>query len=384
MNDRRATYSEIEEYRCAREWQMDKPRVQSAAPTPTQTKPQILLVDDSALNRAILAEILGGDYRIIEAENGKECVEKLQAEAGDIALVLLDIIMPEMDGFEVLEAMNASHVIEDIPVIMISSDDSLATLRRSYDLGASDYVNRPFDAQIVHRRVTNTVKLYAKQRCLAQMVSDEIRARENNTDMLVGVLSQIVEFRNGESGPHVRRIRHITKLLLDHLLESNAEYPITTEQQGIIPLASSLHDIGKIAIDEKILNKPGKLTPEEFEVIKAHTTLGAEILLQQENFEKEPLLQTAYEICRWHHERWDGRGYPDGLKGDEIPISAQLVALADVYDALTSKRCYKKAFTHEKSIQMILNGECGAFNPVLLQCLADIQADLKEELHHLQ
>ena len=385
MNDRRATYSEIEEYRCAREWQMmDTPHVQSAAPAPMQRKPQILLVDDSAMNRAILAEILGGDYRIIEAENGKECMEKLQAEAADIALVLLDIIMPEMDGFEVLEAMNASQAIEDIPVIMISSDDSPATLRRSYDLGASDYVNRPFDAQIVHRRVTNTVKLYAKQRCLAQMVSDEIRARENNTDMLVGVLSQIVEFRNGESGPHVRRIRHITKLLLDHLLESNAEYPITTEQQGIIPLASSLHDIGKIAIDEKILNKPGKLTPEEFEVIKAHTTLGAEILLQQENFEKEPLLQTAYEICRWHHERWDGRGYPDGLKGDEIPISAQLVALADVYDALTSKRCYKKAFTHETSIQMILNGECGAFNPTLLQCLADIQADLKEELHRLQ
>lgn len=385
MNDRRATYSEIEEYRCAREWQMmDTPHVQSAAPAPMQRKPQILLVDDSAMNRAILAEILGGDYRILEAENGKECMEKLQAEAADIALVLLDIIMPEMDGFEVLEAMNASHAIEDIPVIMISSDDSSATLRRSYDLGASDYVNRPFDAQIVHRRVTNTVKLYAKQRCLAQMVSDEIRARENNTDMLVGVLSQIVEFRNGESGPHVRRIRHITKLLLDHLLESNAEYPITTEQQGIIPLASSLHDIGKIAIDEKILNKPGKLTPEEFEVIKAHTTLGAEILQQQENFYTEPLLQTAYEICRWHHERWDGRGYPDGLKGDEIPISAQLVALADVYDALTSKRCYKKAFTHEASIQMILNGECGAFNPALLQCLADIQADLKEELHHLQ
>ena len=232
--------------------------------------------------------------------------------------------------------------------------------------------------------MTNTVKLYAKQRCLAQMVSDEIRARENNTDMLVGVLSQIVEFRNGESGAHVRRIRHITKLLLDHLLESSAECPITTEQQNIIPLASSLHDIGKIAIDEKILNKPGRLTPEEFEVIKTHTTLGAEILQQQENFNKEPLLQTAYEICRWHHERWDGRGYPDGLKGDEIPISAQLVALADVYDALTSERCYKKAFTHETSIRMILTGECGAFNPVLLQCLTDIQADLKEELHHLQ
>ena len=347
------------------------------------TKPQILLVDDSAMNRAILAEILGSDYRILEAQDGKECMEKLQAEAADIALVLLDIVMPVMDGFEVLEAMNASRVIEDIPVIMISSDESLASLRRSYDLGASDYVNRPFDAQIVRRRVTNTVKLYAKQRHLAQMVSDEIHARESNTDMLVGVLSQIVEFRNGESGPHVRRIRHITKLLLNCLVERGTEYPITAEQQSIIPLASALHDIGKIAIDEKILNKPGKLTPEEFEVIKTHTTLGAEILQRQENFDNEPLLQTAYEICRWHHERWDGRGYPDGLKGDEIPLSAQLVALADVYDALTSERCYKKAFSHEQSVQMILNGECGAFNPALLECLTAVQADLKKELRRI-
>ena len=352
---------------------------QSAMPT----KPQILLVDDSAMNRAILAEILGGDYRILEAENGQECMEKLQSRAADIALVLLDIVMPVMDGFEVLEAMNASRVIEDIPVIMISSDDSLASLRRSYDLGASDYVNRPFDAQIVRRRVTNTVKLYAKQRHLAQMVSEEIHARESNTDMLVGVLSQIVEFRNGESGPHVRRIRHITKLLLDCLVERGAGYPITAEQQSIIPIASALHDIGKIAIDEKILNKPGKLTAEEFEVIKTHTTLGAEILQRQENFDKEPLLQTAYEICRWHHERWDGRGYPDGLKGDEIPLSAQLVSLADVYDALTSERCYKKAFSHEQSVQMILNGECGAFNPALLECLTAVQADLKKELHRI-
>ena len=352
---------------------------QSAMPT----KPQILLVDDSAMNRAILAEILRSDYRILEAENGQECMEKLRSRSADIALVLLDLIMPVMDGFEVLEAMNASHIIEDIPVIMISSDDSPASIRKSYDLGASDYVNRPFDAHIVRRRVTNTVKLYAKQRRLVQMVSDEIHARESNTDMLVGVLSQIVEFRNGESGAHVRRIRHITKLLLDYLLESEAGYPITAEQQGIIPLASALHDIGKIAIDEKILNKPGKLTSEEFEVIKTHTTLGAEILQQQVNFDTEPLLQTAYEICRWHHERWDGSGYPDGLKGDEIPLSAQLVSLADVYDALTSERCYKKAFSHEQSVQMILNGECGAFNPVLLQCFADAQADLKEDLRRI-
>ena len=345
-----------------------------------QNKSQILLVDDSAMNRMILKEILGDDYSILEAENGQECLEKMQAEAGNIALVLLDINMPVMDGFEVLKAMNANHTIEDIPVIMISSDDSDAAIRRSYELGASDYVNRPFDARIVYRRVTNTIKLYAKQRRLVQMVSDQIRARENNTDMLVGVLSHIVEFRNGESGAHVRHIRIITELLLHRLLEISSQYPITAEQQDNIPLASALHDIGKIGIDEKILNKPGRLTPEEFEVVKTHSMLGAEMLHQLENFNEQPLLQTAYEITRWHHERWDGRGYPDGLKGDEIPISAQLVALADVYDALTSERCYKKAFPHEKAVQMILNGECGAFNPLLLQCLTDMQTDLKIQL----
>ena len=345
-----------------------------------QNKSQILLVDDSAMNRMILKEILGGDYSILEAENGQECLEKMQAEAGNIALVLLDINMPVMDGFEVLKAMNANHTIEDIPVIMISSDDSDDAIRRSYELGASDYVNRPFDARIVYRRVTNTIKLYAKQRRLVQMVSDQIRARENNTDTLVGVLSHIVEFRNGESGAHVLHIRIITELLLHRLLEISSQYPITAEQQDNIPLASALHDIGKIAIDEKILNKPGRLTPEEFEVIKTHTTIGADMLSKLDNFCVEPLLQTAYSIARWHHERWDGRGYPDGLKGNEIPIEAQVVALADVYDALTSDRCYKKAFSHEKAVQMILNGECGAFNPLLLQCLTDMQTDLKVQL----
>ena len=345
-----------------------------------QNKSQILLVDDSAMNRMMLTEILGDSYHILEAENGRECMEKLQAEAGNIALVLLDVNMPVMDGFEVLKAMNANHTIEDIPVIMISSEDSDATIRRSYELGASDYVNRPFDARIVYRRVTNTIKLYAKQRRLVQMVSEQIRARENNTDMLVGVLSHIVEFRNGESGAHVRHIRIITELLLRRLLEISSKYSITAEQQDMIPLASALHDIGKIGVDEKILNKPGRLTPEEFEVMKTHSMLGAKMLHDLDNFAEQPLLQTAYEIARWHHERWDGRGYPDGLKGDEIPISAQLVSLADVYDALTSERCYKKAFSHEKAVQMILNSECGAFNPLLLQCLTDIQADLKEEL----
>ena len=345
-----------------------------------EEKPQILLVDDSEMNRLILAEILQGDYRILEAKDGRECMDALQAEAGNLVLVLLDINMPVMDGFEVLKAMNANHTIEDIPVIMISSDDSDAAIRKSYELGASDYVNRPFDARIVYRRVTNTIKLYAKQRRLVQMVSDQIRAREKNTDVLVGVLSQIVEFRNGESGSHVRHIRVITETLLHRLMELTSRYDLTPEQQDNIPLASALHDIGKIGIDEAILNKPGKLTAEEFAVIKTHSMLGAEMLHKTENFAEQPLLQTAYEIARWHHERWDGRGYPDGLKGDDIPISAQLVSMADVYDALTSERCYKKAFPHETAVQMITNGECGAFNPLLLQCLLDVQGELKQEI----
>ena len=347
-----------------------------------QAKQQILIVDDAVMNRMMLAEILGKDYRILEAENGRECLEKMRVHAGDIALVLLDINMPVMTGFEVLKAMNANHSIEDVPVIMISSEDSEEAIRKAYELGASDYVNRPFDAKVVYRRVFNTIKLYAKQRRLVKLVSDQIRAREKSTTMLVSVLSQIVEFRNGESGSHVRHIRVITELVLNRLLETTDHYKISPEEQDNTPLASALHDIGKIAIDEKILNKPGRLTPEEFEIIKTHSMMGANMLRNSEGYENEPLLQTAYDIARWHHERWDGRGYPDGLKGDEIPISAQLVSLADVYDALTSERCYKKAFPHEKAIQMILNGECGQFNPLLLQCLTDIQDELKMELQN--
>ncbi len=345
-----------------------------------EEKPAILVVDDSLMNRMMLASILGDDHRILEAGNGKQCLELLLEKAGQISLVLLDINMPVMDGFEVLRTMNTNHTIEDVPVIMISSDDSEEVIRKAYELGASDYVSRPFDAKIVYRRVVNTIKLYAKQRRLVQMVSDQIRAREKNTDVLVGVLSQIVEFRNGESGSHVRHIRVITETLLHRLMELTNRYDLTPEQQDNIPLASALHDIGKIGIDEAILNKPGRLTAEEFAVIKTHSMLGAEMLQKTESFADQPLLQTAYEIARWHHERWDGRGYPDGLKGDDIPISAQLVSMADVYDALTSERCYKKAFPHETAVQMITNGECGAFNPLLIQCLLDVQGELKQDI----
>ena len=340
---------------------------------------QILIVDDSQINCEILAEILKDEYRILEAANGEECIDLLKQYGTGISLLLLDINMPVMDGFEVLALMNRNDWIEDIPVIMISSEDGASYVRRAYEMGASDYISRPFDVQVVHQRVSNTIKLYAKQRRLISLVTDQIREKEKNNQMMISILSQIVEFRNSESGSHVLHINIITGMLLERLMQKTDQYHLQWSDQFLITTASALHDIGKIGIDEKILNKPGKLTKEEFEIMKTHTLIGASMLKSIEMYQNEKLLQVAYQICRWHHERYDGKGYPDGLKGEEIPISAQVVAIADVYDALVGKRVYKKAFSHETAIHMILNGECGAFNPLLLECLTDIQNRLKEE-----
>ena len=340
-------------------------------------KQQILIVDDSEINREILKEILKEDYRILEVANGEECLEQLERYGTGISLVLLDIVMPEIDGFEVLAAMNQNHWIEDIPVIMISSEDSDSYIRRAYEMGVSDYISRPFDAKIVYQRVLNMIKLYAKQRRLIRLVTRQIYEKERNNRMLIGILSQIVEFRNGESGRHVIHINLITQLLLEQLVKKTGKYQLSWEDRFLIATASALHDIGKIGIDERILNKPGKLTKEEFEIMKAHTLIGAQMLDNLDMYRNEKLLKLAYEICRWHHERYDGKGYPDGLVGEEIPISAQVVSLADVYDALVSERVYKKAFSHEKALEMIRNGECGTFNPLLLQCMTEAQDKLK-------
>ena len=333
----------------------------------------ILIVDDSELNRTLLSEMLKDDFRILEASNGRECLDALEQYGMGISLVLLDINMPVMDGFEVLVQMNRNHWIEDIPVVMISSDDTESNIKRAYDMGVSDYILRPFDAQVVFRRVFNTIKLYAKQRRLITLVTDQIDEKEKNNQIMIRILSQIVEFRNGESGLHVEHINILTGLLLERLVQKTDHYDLTWSDQYRITLASALHDIGKIGIDDKILNKPGRLTKEEFEIMKSHTLIGASILENLGLYQEEPLIKTAYQICRWHHERYDGKGYPDGLRGDEIPISAQVVSVADVYDALVNERVYKKAITHEKAIEMILNGECGVFNPILLECLVDIK-----------
>lgn len=347
-------------------------------------KETILIVDDSALNRMVLIEILGKEnYTFLEAENGQQAVELLDCHP-EVDLLLLDITMPEIDGFGVLEIMNQYHWIEETPVIMISAEDAYSFIERAYDLGASDYITRPFDARVVCRRVSNTLMLYTKQKRLVQMVAEQVYEKEKVSNTMISILSHIVEFRNNESGLHVVHIRTITELLLRRLCKKTDRYPLTEADISLISTASPLHDIGKINIPEQILNKPGRLTKEEFEIIKTHSAVGEHMLRQIPFNQNEPLVKVAREICRWHHERWDGRGYPDGLKGDEIPISAQVVSLADVYDALTSERCYKAAFDHETALNMIVNGECGAFNPLLLECLMDGADQIKQAMQETE
>lgn len=346
------------------------------------TKQKILIADDSEMNRELLAAILEEEYDIIQVNDGVQAVDCLQRQAEEISLLLPDIVMPHMDGFEVLSYMNKEHWIDAIPVVIISSENSPIYIKRGYDLGATDFIGKPFDANMVLRRSANAILLGAKQRRMTSIVSNQIYEREKSSKLMINILSHIVEFRNGESGLHVLHIQTITEMLLRQLVQKeNNRYALSKEQIRMITTASALHDIGKISIPDEILNKPGRLTAEEFAVIKGHSMAGANMLSELPLDQKEePLVKTAYEICRWHHERYDGGGYPDGLKGEEIPVSAQVVALADVYDALTSERCYKDAYSHEKAIEMILAGQCGAFNPLMLECLLDISSSLKKKM----
>lgn len=342
-------------------------------------KQKILIVDDSEMNRAILTGILDDGYDFLEAENGLQALDVLRAHR-DISLVLLDIVMPELDGFGVLSVMGEQHWIDQTPVIMISAESDSMLVERAYQLGATDYISRPFDKSVVRRRVINTLMLYGKQKHLMRMITEQVYRREKSNRLMTGILSHIVEFRNAESGPHVQHIQTVSELLLRQLARKTDRYPLTEDDIALISTASALHDIGKISIPDSILNKPGKLTAEEFEVVKTHAAVGASILQNLPMTQDEPLIQVAYQICRWHHERYDGHGYPDGLVGDQIPITAQVVSLADVYDALTGERCYKKAYPHETAVRMIQNGECGVFNPLLIECLLDIQDQLQREI----
>lgn len=347
--------------------------------THDENRETILIVDDSAMNRMLLSDILADTYNIIEAEDGEQAIAILQQHASEISIVVLDMVMPKVDGFGVLEAMNENRWIQFLPVVSISTESSPEFVERAYSLGVTDFINRPFDELIVIRRVSNTIKLYAKQRKLTNMVANEIFEKERNGSLMITILSHIVEFRNGESGMHVINIGTLTEILLNQISKKDDRYYLPYAERDLIVKASALHDIGKISIPEEVLNKPGKLTDEEFEAMKQHTVIGYQ-MLSDLGFQDEPLVKVSREITRWHHERYDGRGYPDGLKGDEIPLSAQIVSLVDVYDALTSERVYKPAFSHEKAVQMILNGECGAFNPLLLECLVEAQEEIRQEL----
>lgn len=344
-------------------------------------KQRILVADDSVMNRELLIEMLQDQYELLEAENGREAVEIMEEEEGTLSLLLLDLVMPEMGGFEVLEEMQRRLWIEEIPVIVISAETDANYIDRAYEYGVTDFVTRPFNMAVVRHRVENAMLLFEKQRKMTSLIIDQLYKNRANSRMMTFILSHIVEFRNGESGMHVLHINTITQMLLQQLRKNGNPYGITVEQAEMIVTAASLHDVGKITVPDEVLNKPGKLTPEEFEIMRTHSMKGAEMMRTlPEQMLQMPLVQTAYEICRWHHERFDGKGYPDGLAGEKIPISAQVVSLADVYDALTSERCYKKAFTHETAMNMIIGGECGIFNPRLLDCLVAIGPDLQEEL----
>ena len=346
-----------------------------------ETKPKVLIVDDSELNRSLLIDMLGAHYDVLEAQDGEEALEIIWQKGHELALMLLDIVMPGVDGFEVLEEMNRNRwMISCIPVIVISAETGVETLNRAFELGVVDYISRPFNFLIVQKRVENAIMLYVKQKQLSEIVEQEIYQTEKRSSLLIMVLSHIVEFRNEESGLHVMNINTVTRILLDQLRKKTNRYHLSDEDVTLIAMASSLHDIGKITIPEGILNKPGRLTAEEFEIMKTHSMAGAEMLQDIPFGQEDFLMKTAYQICRWHHERYDGRGYPDGLKGDAIPISAQIVGLADVYDALTSERVYKPAFDHDSAIRMILNGECGVFNPLLLECLKEVEPQLEGRL----
>ena len=340
-----------------------------------EERQKILVVDDSKFNQELLMEILGENYQYILANDGLEAISILQKD-WTIDLMLLDINMPRMNGFEVLEYMNQYHWIDEFPVIVISAEEENSIIEKAYNLGAAEYIQRPFDAFIIKRRVMNTLVLYANQKRLTNVVVNQVYEKEENNKVMIGILSSVVGTYNKESREHILHIRIATQMLLRRLVQKTDAYPLTESDITLIATASSLHDIGKVGISKEILNKPTKLTDEEYEIMKTHTLIGAKMIQDMDYPADKPLAKTAYEICRWHHERFDGKGYPDSLVGNDIPISAQVVSVADVFDALTSTRVYKKAYDYKTAIQMILDGRCGCFNPLLLDCLKEIGADI--------
>lgn len=331
----------------------------------------ILIVDDIEINRLVLAEVFSDDCRIIEAADGKQAIDIINSDI-EISAVLLDLVMPEVSGIGVLQEMNRTGKIHKIPVLLITASESDEQLLEGYNLGAVDVVRKPFMTHFLKCRVNNMIDLYRHRNELEEIVDQQVAHLNELNRSLVEKLATIIEFRDCESGEHVKRICGLTRLLLTELSRTCPEYRLSSEEIEYVARASILHDIGKISISDIILNKPGRLTKEEFEVMKQHTLKGCEILESMSNLLEPDIYRYSYDICRHHHERWDGRGYPDGLRGDEISIWAQAVSVADVYDALTSVRVYKGAYSRETALKMIANGECGAFNPKVLEAFQKI------------
>lgn len=369
--ERLATYAQMQKNTVITEQQPER-----TAAAPVHRRQSVLIVDDSELNRKMLGQMLGSRFDIAEAASGEACLQLLEQNATGISIVLLDIHMPGIDGFTVLEEMNQKNLLEQIPVIMISSEDTVDAVRRAFDLGASDYISRPFDAKVVYQRIINTIQLYAKQRRLSAMAADLAFEKERASRMMIGILSQVVEKRNGESRDHVQRVAQLTSMLLAGLAQKTDRYPLTREMRRTIATAAALHDIGKMEIREDLLHKEGPLTEAERRTLQSHTLLGAQMLEEQPECRDDAFARTAYNICRWHHERYDGGGYPDGLQGEQIPIEAQVVGLADVYERLVSRPVDGHARTHSEVVQMICTGVCGAFNPLLLDCLQDMEVEI--------
>ncbi len=344
---------------------------------------RVLLVDDVELNRFILRGILCADFEVVEAESGKAALDILKRENSDIAIVLLDIVMPEMDGFAVLTAMQKHGYLNYIPVIIISTESTAQYVDKAYEMGATDFINKPYNPNVVLHRVLNTIKLFNRQHTLMEIVTEQVYEKHRYADMMINILSTVMEMKNGESGLHILHINTITRILTENLLQITDRYTFSKSDIQLISVASSLHDIGKIAIPDEIINKPGKLTAEEYEIMKTHSEKGAKMLESLTEYKDERLIKFAYEICLYHHERYDGKGYPVGLAGDEIPVWAQIVSVADVFDALISERVYKAAYTPEKALEMIVNGECGMFNPLIVQCLTSSKNQILAALSHM-
>ena len=341
----------------------------------------LLIVDDDAINRAILKQIFSPDYHIQEAENGRDGLQAILSGPDRFCAVLLDVVMPEMDGLEVLRRLSQAGLPGRLPIFLITAEANDRVLHEAYGLGVMDVISKPVIPYVVQRRVNSVVELFRARRRLGSQVerqqSELLRQAEQIIQLnqgMIEALSTAIEFRSGESGDHVRRIHDITEYLLRHTPLGRG---FSQEDIRDIALASIMHDVGKIAIPDAILNKPGKLTAEEFAVMKTHTVQGAELLEKIPQMRELGAYKYAWDIARHHHERWDGRGYPDGLAGDDISIWAQIVSLADVYDALISRRVYKEAFPWQRALEMIVQGECGVFNPRLLECFLPVEAAIR-------